>query len=402
MRKWRRVWIGWVITGCFALSAMSAWGAQTEAIEKDLKRKKRDLSNVRKELSLTRDREKEVRGKESSVLERLSTIDTDLQKKEKDLKEMEGQLTQIKDQREATKNQLAVLNEEMGRTRGELLSRLRGFYKMSRVSPETLLVASRSYPDLMRVDKYLKAVIGSDTRMLENHRGQFLLKERARDELTRNQVQWQRAMAAVEKKKEEVEKVRQQQRVLLKSIQNQKVVYQKVIDELEHRARELQGFVEKLEKEKSALAYARPKGEPSRGRLIAPVEGKVITLFKERGQNGIEIKAPLGSEIRAVLPGRVLYSDWFKGFGNLVIIDHGDHLYTVSGYSSQLLKKEGEIVAQGETVALVGSAGSLKGPCLYFEVRRHGKPEDPIQWLPQMDKVVSVPDGAKEKGKKEM
>ena len=184
----------------------------------------------------------------------------------------------------------------------------------------------------------------------------------------------------------------------MKSIQNQKVVYQRVIGELGNRAKELQGFIEKLEKEKAVLAYGKPKGELVKGKLSLPVQGKVISLFKEKGQNGIEIKAPVGTEIRAVLPGRVLYADWFKGFGNLVIIDHGDHIFTVSGYSSQVLKKEGDTVAQGEPIALVGSAGSLKGPCLYFEIRHNGKPEDPIQWIPQLDKIVSLP-GAKEEAK---
>jgi len=65
-----------------------------------------------------------------------------------------------------------------------------------------------------------------------------------------------------------------------------------------------------------------------------------------------------------------------------VIIDHGDHTFTVSGYASELLKKAGETVSQGEAVALVGSAGSLKGPCLYFEIRRQGKAQDPMNWLP--------------------
>ena len=130
------------------------------------------------------------------------------------------------------------------------------------------------------------------------------------------------------------------------------------------------------------LAYGKPRGEPVKGKLIPPVQGKVISLFKEKGQNGIEIKAPAGTEIRAVLPGRVLYADWFKGFGNIVIIDHGDHIFTVSGYSSQLLKKEGDTVAQGEPIALVGSAGSLKGPCLYFEIRRNGNLRIPCSGSP--------------------
>jgi septal ring factor EnvC (AmiA/AmiB activator) len=125
----------------------------------------------------------------------------------------------------------------------------------------------------------------------------------------------------------------------------------------------------------------------------------VISSFKEKGQNGVEIKAPMGAEIRAVLPGKVLYADWFKGFGNIVIIDHGDHTFTVSGYCSELLKKSGDVVSQGEVIALVGSSGSLKGPCLYFEIRRHGKPQDPVEWLSNLDRVVSLPEENKKEKK---
>jgi septal ring factor EnvC (AmiA/AmiB activator) len=116
----------------------------------------------------------------------------------------------------------------------------------------------------------------------------------------------------------------------------------------------------------------------------------MISQFKERGQNGIEIRAPMDAEVRAILPGKVLYADWFKGFGNMVIIDHGGHTFTVSAYCSQLLKKEGDTVSQGETIARVGSAGSLKGPCLYFEIRHRGKPQDPMDWILNPEKAVSL------------
>jgi septal ring factor EnvC (AmiA/AmiB activator) len=154
-----------------------------------------------------------------------------------------------------------------------------------------------------------------------------------------------------------------------------------------------------LEREKSLLAHGKSRHEILRGKLTPPVQGKVISLFKERGQNGIEIKAPMGTEIRTILPGKVLYADWFKGFGNIVIIDHGDHTFSIYGYASGLLKKEGELVSQGESIALVGSSGSLKGPCLYFEIRHQGKPQDPMHWISPLDKVAFVSE-ENNKGKK--
>jgi septal ring factor EnvC (AmiA/AmiB activator) len=244
----------------------------------------------------------------------------------------------------------------------------------------------------LRLDKYFRVIINYDAHLVKTYHYQVALKERYQEELVQDQLQWRRNISEIEKKKKEIMKVSGEKRALLKSIQNQKMVYKKVIVELEERAKGLQTLIGKLEREKSLLAYGKSKYEDFKGKLLPPIQGKVISLYKEKGQKGIEIKAPMGAEIRAVLSGKVLYADWFKGFGNIVIIDHGDHTYTVSGYCSELLKKPGDIVSQGETIALIGSAGSLKGPCLYFEIRHHGKPQDPMKWLSRSDRVVSLPE----------
>jgi septal ring factor EnvC (AmiA/AmiB activator) len=398
MRRWTWVVIGCIFTGIVVnLGGPDLWAAPPQQIEKDLFQKKKHLKSIRKELSETRGKEKEIRGKESSILERLSAIETDLYRKEKELKQMERQLGLTQGRLEQTGNQIIMLNQGIDTTRGEFFSRLTALYKMGRIPPETLLLSSGSYLDLLRIDKYFRVILESDTRIVDTHLHQVTLKERYQDSLLRDQSQWQRAIAEVTKKREEVKQVKEEQRALLRSIQNQKSVYRKVILELETRAIELQTLVEKLEKEKNLLAYGKTKSDYGKTKsdymkapLITPVQGKVISAFREKGQNGIEIKAPVGAEIRAVLSGRVLYADWFKGFGNVVIIDHGDHLFTVSGYSSQLLKKTGDSVAQGEPVALVGSSGSLKGPCLYFEIRHRGKPQNPTEWIPQLEKGVSA------------
>jgi len=379
-----------ICTGMVVDLGLSAlWAAPPQQIEKDLVKRRKDLKTIKKELSKTKEKEQEIRGKESSILERISAIETDLYRKEKELKQMERQLGLTKTRLQLTGDQIVMLNAGIDTTRGEFFSRLAALYKMGRISPETLLLSSASYLDLLRMDKYFKVILESDTLIVDTYLHQVALKERYQDSLLRDQSQWQRAIAEVTKKREEVKQVKGEQRTLLKSIQNQKVVYQKVIQELEARAKELQTLVEKLEKEKGLLAYGKSKSDYVKAPLIVPVQGKMISTFREKGQNGIEIKAPVGTEIRAVLSGRVLYADWFKGFGNMVIIDHGDHLFTVSGYSSQLLKKTGDSVEQGEPVALVGSSGSLKGPCLYFEIRHRGKPQDPTDWIPQLEKGVS-------------
>jgi len=343
---------------------------------------------------LTKKKEKKIQGKESSILESLHTMETELYKKEKELKQMEAQLNQIRERLHQTKNQVTMLSKGMERTKEALFSRMTALYKMGRIPPEIFLLTSQPYVDLLRIDKYLRVIIDFDARLVDTYRYQMALKERYQEELTQDQFQWQQNISDVEKKKEEIKKVRERKRALLKSIQDQRVVYQKVIGELEERAKELQTLIGKLEQEKSLFAYGKPKYETLKGKLNPPVQGKVISFFKERGQNGIEIKAPIGTEIKAVLSGKILYADWFKGFGNVVIIDHGDHTFTVSAYCSQLLKKVGDTISQGDTIALVGSAGSLKGPCLYFEIRHRGRPQDPLNWISHLDKVAFLPEGS--------
>lgn len=121
-----------------------------------------------------------------------------------------------------------------------------------------------------------------------------------------------------------------------------------------------------------------------------PVKGKIISFFgpfKNKKfnvinfQSGIKIKSDRGEPIRAVSDGHVLYASWFKGYGNMIIIDHGDSYYTVYAHAEELFTTKGTRVETGQVVATVGDSGSMIGPNLHFEIRHHGKPIDPLKWI---------------------
>ncbi len=126
------------------------------------------------------------------------------------------------------------------------------------------------------------------------------------------------------------------------------------------------------------------------GKQVHPVF-KTVTM-----QKGIEIKAPFSAPIRSIFPGRVAHVGWMRGYGQLLIISHGDHYYTLFAHSSKVLVKQGDDVTAGQEIAEVGDSGSLKGPCLYFEIRRHSDPLDPLKWLDRAD----IKYAAEYKGKK--
>jgi septal ring factor EnvC (AmiA/AmiB activator) len=124
--------------------------------------------------------------------------------------------------------------------------------------------------------------------------------------------------------------------------------------------------------------------------LLPPVEGPVRAGFgrvvdPEFGtrtiRNGIEFEAPSGAPVWAPADGRVLFAGWFRGYGQIVILDHGSGSVTVSGYLDEVAVQVGASVRAGARIGSVGETGSLSGPGLYFEVRREGKPVDPLQWL---------------------
>jgi septal ring factor EnvC (AmiA/AmiB activator) len=127
-----------------------------------------------------------------------------------------------------------------------------------------------------------------------------------------------------------------------------------------------------------------------KGLLIMPVTGKIIDLFGPyknprfntvNFRSGINIKAERGEPIHAVYKGIILFANWFKGYGNLIIIDHGDHYYTLYAHAEELFKQKGALVDAGEVIATVGDTGSMAGPILHFEVRHHGKPINPLPWI---------------------
>jgi septal ring factor EnvC (AmiA/AmiB activator) len=124
-----------------------------------------------------------------------------------------------------------------------------------------------------------------------------------------------------------------------------------------------------------------------RGRLHLPVRGEIASRFgKPRPEGGttwkgLFIRAAEGSDVKAVAGGEVVFADWLRGFGNLLVIDHGDAFLSVYGNNQSLLKETGQHVAPGEVVATVGSTGGSPESGLYFELRHQGQAFDPLHWV---------------------
>lgn len=122
----------------------------------------------------------------------------------------------------------------------------------------------------------------------------------------------------------------------------------------------------------------------TRGDLPWPVQGTLSANFKRKPgvhHNGIIIKAGAGTPVKAVHAGRVVFADWIRGFGNLLIVDHGDHIMTLYAHLQRFTQSPGEKVATGAVIGHVGNSGGQPRAALYFEVRRNGEPINPGRWI---------------------
>lgn len=182
----------------------------------------------------------------------------------------------------------------------------------------------------------------------------------------------------------------------LSKLERQIGARRKQVAQLERDEKRLTRLVERLARVLPRKTKAKPGTRPApasggftqlKGRLKLPVAGELTNRFGGQRADtgtawkGLFIRARTGSPVKALGPGQVVFADWLRGFGNLIIIDHGDGYMSLYGNNEAVLKREGESVTAGETIATVGNSGGNAESGLYFEVRYHSLPVDPLQWV---------------------
>jgi septal ring factor EnvC (AmiA/AmiB activator) len=254
--------------------------------------------------------------------------------------------------------------------------------------------------------RHLTTLATVDARLIREYRvtSEGLAERKARLEARQKELGVLRSQADEERAEADREGVKRL--VLLARVKDERAYHDRMVGELSEATRRLEAFIRDLQEKQRRVAKLPPAGRPRampptdslpgtgfgalRGRLLWPAEGKVVAEYGARihprfgtrtFRNGIDIGVPEGTNIAAVYGGHVLYTGWFRGYGNLIIVDHGGEYYTLYAHAAEIKVKEGDEVKQGQALGTVGDTGSLQGPRLYFEVRHEGKPQDPAQWL---------------------
>jgi murein hydrolase activator len=265
--------------------------------------------------------------------------------------------------------------------------------------PEALrLLLNRQDPNQMARDlHYLGYVTRARAELLTRLRGDLTELQTKAQQTARNAQQLQSVQREESTQRSRLEKQRLAHKVALQRASGQIARQRKQISTFKRDEQRLSKLLERLAQLKPQKnGLTKPAHEPvpdqsqfgrQKGTLRLPVSGTIVNRFGApradgaMSWKGVFVAATAGQEVHAVAAGRVVYADWLRGFGNLIIVDHGDGYMSLYGNNESVLKQAGEDIQAGEVIAIVGASGGNPDSGLYFEFRYQGKPFDPLPWV---------------------
>ncbi|WP_372678457.1 peptidoglycan DD-metalloendopeptidase family protein [Desulfosarcina sp.] len=312
---------------------------------------------------------------------KVARLSSELKAVELRIRELEAQYREIEHR--------ADLNEKY------VAGRLAALYKLSWLGKFHILASADTMFDFFSSKRAMEQILAHDEAVLTQMSRDKSEMQALMAKLVARKNDKQTTTADLSNRIDTMNTEQARREDLLAEIREKKSLQLAVIESLKTSARALDQTVESFNTEplaagpRQAMVAEKPFAA-LKGLLMMPVKGKIVSFFGHykdnklkvsHFQSGINIKADRGEPIRAVYSGQTLFSSWFKGFGNMLIIDHGDHYYSVYAHLEEQFKSKGDPVEAGEVIATVGDTGSMTGVGLHFEIRHHGKPMNPLGWI---------------------
>ncbi len=352
------------------------------------------VGDVQQQIREKQDEVKGVSEKEAEVINTLSDLDQSLNDARKRVAVSRNDLNSIEKKIQKIRARSDVLEKEIRTGEQYAARRMVSLYKLHAIGEVSLLADADSMSEFFQRKNALERILAYDRSVLENlDRRKAELQDTAR-ELAARKAEQQLVADRHQQESRVLAHQQAQRKELLSEIRRKKSLMRAAIAQLKKDAENLEQKIRALEE--SARRRESSKKVPSgtfpalKSLLNMPVEGKIVSFFGPYKntefnvtniQSGIDIRTKPGAPVHSAGDGQVIYAGWFKGYGNMIIVDHGDHYYTLYAHAEELFKAEGDMVKAREVIASAGPDAIMGGPGLHFEVRHHGKPVDPLKWL---------------------
>lgn len=385
-----------MLAGCVVVcvGAVSSVWAVGDPISEKIERERKTLEQLKGKIEEKRKRADEAEKKRESVLQGIQTLDKRLMRTRQEHQDISKKLRKKDREIETITEQIGSIQGSIQERRDAILARLRVQYMEGRTSYVKALLASDSYGDFQRRLQYLSAVSQKDFELMGTFRVDVGRMEQAERQRAEARVGMLAYKSATEKKLSDIRSLQKEKKVYFTKVTQEKESFSRAAEELERSASRVDSLLRELETRRKALAM-RPQTAPtaprgSKGALPWPADGQVVSFFGRQKhptfntyvqRKGIEIKTAEGSLIHSVMPGTVVYADWLKGYGLVIIMDHANGFFSLYAHASRILAKVGEHVAEGQAIGETGDTGMIGENTLYFELREGSDPVDPMPWL---------------------
>ena len=411
---------------------------QKRAAEKERAQLQQRLANLKRDINKTE-------AAKDSAEDALSEAEQAISKANRSLRELGGEQRNTTSKLNQLILQQAELTAVINRQQEQLSQLVREQYIAGNEDRVKLLLSGDNPNRINREMQYMGYVSQAQAQLVETLRANLAAVQKNREEAQNAKSELDEIAQEEREQKQILEKEKAKRSTLVASLANKLTVQRKEAGSLQKNEQRLSGLVDQLAKviedQRKAQAAARERqrqeqlrrqeqlakeqareqankpagskpvtpvpqqpiarndvvpsadednfGKPFaslRGQLRLPIRGELMARFGSKraegaSWKGLFIRAPEGTEVRAVAAGRVVYADWLRGFGNLIIIDHGNQYMTIYGYNQSVLKNMGDVVKTGDVIASAGDSGGNEESGLYFEMRYQGRAFDPQGWV---------------------
>jgi septal ring factor EnvC (AmiA/AmiB activator) len=330
---------------------------------------------------------RQVDTKQSAALAIVDTLDHEAQSARDEATAAHKKAAAVAGKLKAAHEREAAIERERETVAKELGPRLLLRYRLRGASYLQALLLAPSVGDVLWRRKMLDRLLRSDLALIDQLAELQDNAREARAAVEAQKIALAESERAARERSEEAARRHKLQAAVVAGLQSEKGSYLRTMRELEKARDDTMKLIAALPPPPEGLGGFGNE----RGHLTWPCEGEVGVGFGRQvdpkfktvmQQKGLDILAPAGSAVHAPFAAVVAFSGWFSGFGNLVILDHGEGYYTLYAHLQELKVQKGARVGEHDEIGSVGETGSLKGPYLYFEIRSGSKPLDPGDWLP--------------------
>lgn len=375
------------------------WGASYS----DLKRIENQLQETKNKISQSENQKKNLQAEIDSLDEKLNVLDEEISR-------LEDDLAVKRQEKQAIEADLQKLQAELAKTQAQLdkaikkltkltktLNRRAGFvYKNGSVSFLEVLLEAKSFADFLNLANFLQRIINSDAHLVKQVKLTKAAIEKARAQIEENKRQTEIKREQLAQEEAKIKQLVAEQQQKQAELENQVAAKEQLVNKIEEDQEAWQAAAAEFEKSAQAIKEELARrasqtnkvvfsGTPSASGFIWPASGPVTSGFGPRWgrmHTGIDIAVPYGSPVVAAKAGTVAIASWYGGYGNLVVIDHGNGVTTWYGHNSAFAVSVGQTVQQGQVIARAGSTGNSTGPHVHFEIRLNYNPVNPRPYLP--------------------